>query len=350
MKNKLFPFISILVLLILFGTAATCNMCGFGLTTPTVATEKAVSETTDSQEDNTSAETAIVEETVAEDETVEETVAEETKETTDSKTTDSQKEAPTIKLEIYEGPTYSQTDNVCYYRIKATVTGDPVPTVTFSKDDSNGAFGSKKVQVNLTKSSPSYTLTAIAKNSAGEAKYSITLNWGCSQPKVEKTVQFMTSDYVSVGPYGYKGLQMLGIGDSPYNTDCRGRFAFDVSSLSGKEIIYAKVSLVKPQLSANPCNFKGDILIFYNDFLPDLSAQDYYSAAYAGPEVFAWDADPLEFSNDFLKDKVKERADSGIKLQFGIGYQNSNTGGVKDIFEGRAYYSTNINITVTYYE
>jgi len=347
MKRKYILVISILILAILFGTAATCNMCGLSIT-PTASTETLAGS-------ETSAETSP--ETIAEitkdttESSVSASATETSKETTSKETTSAtnQTEIPTIKLQIYEGPT-SATGDVCYYRVEATVTGKPAPNVTFSKDDSSGAFGPKKVQVNLTKSSPSYTLTATAKNSAGEAKDSITLNWGCSQPKVEKTVQFMTSDYVSVGPYGYIGLQMLGIGDSPFNTDCRGRFAFDVSSLSGKEIIYAKVSLVKPQLSANPCNFKGDILIFYNDFLPDLSAQDYYSVAYAGPEVFAWDADPLEFSNDFLKDKVKERADSGIKLQFGIGYQNSNTGGVKDIFEGRSYYNIDINITVTYYE
>jgi peptidoglycan/xylan/chitin deacetylase (PgdA/CDA1 family) len=39
MKNKLFPLISILVLAILFGIAATCNMCGLNPSTPTALTE-----------------------------------------------------------------------------------------------------------------------------------------------------------------------------------------------------------------------------------------------------------------------------------------------------------------------
>jgi len=86
---------------------------------------------------------------------------------------------PTIKLEVFEGPTYSAGDDICYYRIRATVTGDPEPTVSFSKDDSKGTWGSLKTQINLTRTAPNYTLTAIAKNSTGQAMDSITLTWGC---------------------------------------------------------------------------------------------------------------------------------------------------------------------------
>ncbi len=58
-------------------------------------------------------------------------------------------EAPTITLEVYEGATYSSADGVCYYRIKANVTGTPAPDIEFSKDDSNGAWGQDIVQINL---------------------------------------------------------------------------------------------------------------------------------------------------------------------------------------------------------
>ena len=88
---------------------------------------------------------------------------------------------PTITLEIFEGPTYSAGDDICYYRIKATVTGDPAPTVSFSKDDSGGVWGPLKTQINLKRNSPNYTLTAKATNSAGQAMNSITLSWGCGQ-------------------------------------------------------------------------------------------------------------------------------------------------------------------------
>jgi hypothetical protein len=87
--------------------------------------------------------------------------------------------APTINLEIYEGPTFSAGDDICYYRVKATVTGDPTPTVSFSKDDSGGVWGSLKTQINLKRNTPNYTLTAMATNSAGQAMNSITLTWGC---------------------------------------------------------------------------------------------------------------------------------------------------------------------------
>jgi hypothetical protein len=175
-KNKLL-LIPILILVILFGSAATCNMCGLG----SVSTA--------------SSETAATSETSAE--TSSETVAGVTKDTAESSVTDSatetseetaaateKTEVPTIKLEIYEGPTYAAPEDICYYRVKATVTGSPDPKVTFSKDDSAGAWGSKKVQINLTKSNPSYTLTAKAKNSAGESTASLTLNWGCNSNPV----------------------------------------------------------------------------------------------------------------------------------------------------------------------
>jgi hypothetical protein len=88
-------------------------------------------------------------------------------------------EAPTIKLKIISGPTYSESDGVCFYRVKADVTGNPYPTVTFSKDNSGGAWGSTTVQINL-KDGGSYTLTATATNSEGSATDSIHLPWGCA--------------------------------------------------------------------------------------------------------------------------------------------------------------------------
>jgi len=191
MKNKLFPLISILTLIMLLGTAATCNMCGVNLSTETTtsATEEIQTGSTTTQASETE---DIAKATLAED-----TSEEKTTDTSISSSTDTSKSssteaqvAPTIKLQIYEGPTYSQADDVCYYRIESIVTGSPAPTVTFSKDDSNGSFGSKKVQINLTKGSPDYTLTAKAKNSTGEATATLDLKWGCgpsnNPPKIDK--------------------------------------------------------------------------------------------------------------------------------------------------------------------
>jgi len=74
-------------------------------------------------------------------------------------------EAPTIELEIYDGPDYSESDNMCYYRIEATVTGIPDPEVEFSTDDNVSLLSSERVEVGVDKDD-SYTLTATATNSS----------------------------------------------------------------------------------------------------------------------------------------------------------------------------------------
>ncbi|MCG2788556.1 MAG: hypothetical protein L6405_01210 [Actinomycetia bacterium] len=119
-----------------------------------------------------------VSEEIIEDTSTDEEVSEETSEDT--------KEAPTINLKIVAGPTYSEADGVCYYRVKAYVTGDPYPGITFSKDSSGGAWGSATVQINL-KDGGSYTLKATATNSEGSATDSIYLSWGCAVQDTEDT-------------------------------------------------------------------------------------------------------------------------------------------------------------------
>jgi len=89
--------------------------------------------------------------------------------------------APTIKLTIYEGPLYSKSDDICYYRVEAEATGYPYPEIVFNKDDSLGSLGPGKVQINLTRESQSFTLGAVANNSEGKASDSIILNWNCNR-------------------------------------------------------------------------------------------------------------------------------------------------------------------------
>ena len=84
--------------------------------------------------------------------------------------------------------------------------------------------------------------------------------------------------------------------------------------------------------------------------MPGLTASDYTSAGYADPQSFAWNVKPLEFSTDFLRDKVKERADSGVELQFGIGYALPLVTNSNNLIEGRRYSSGDITLTVTYLE
>jgi hypothetical protein len=198
-RFKLYSIISVLIAVILFSTAALCNQCGIApaaLSGTSAAAESKTSEST-TAEDSGIAVTTVTDSaaTTSSGTTATATESEATAEVT-------VKEAPTIKLKIYEGPTFSAADKVCYYRVEAVVTGDPSPTIVFSKDDSNGAFGLKKVQINLTKITPSYTLTAKAKNSAGEASDSIALSWGCeplNNPPVIDTISIISNGTIVTG-------------------------------------------------------------------------------------------------------------------------------------------------------
>ena len=182
-KNKLYLILAIITSLTLFTTAAICNQCAVAsaeeeentIEESEVASEEAVEE--EGSKTLESDEEEAAEEESDEEEPAEEEVTEEEEEIENIET-----EAPTINLEVYEGPTYSSTDDVCYYRIKANVTGIPTPSVEFSKDDSNGAWGSKKVQINLNDPSDTYNLTATATNSEGSDTDSINLSWGCPEP------------------------------------------------------------------------------------------------------------------------------------------------------------------------
>ncbi|MCL4416110.1 MAG: L,D-transpeptidase [Actinobacteria bacterium] len=85
-------------------------------------------------------------------------------------------EKPSVKLSIIQGPEYAQDGKICYYRVKAEVTGNPAPRIIFSKDDSNGTWGSNVAQVNLTQNE-TYNLVSEVKNSEGSSTSSITLQW-----------------------------------------------------------------------------------------------------------------------------------------------------------------------------
>jgi len=89
--------------------------------------------------------------------------------------------APTINLSTIEGPLYSEGDDICYYRVIAEVTGDPLPDIEFNRDDSLGSLGKDRAQVNLTRESPSFILEAVAGNPGGKASDTITLNWNCNR-------------------------------------------------------------------------------------------------------------------------------------------------------------------------
>lgn len=107
-------------------------------------------------------------------------------------------EAPTIELIVKEGPTYSEGDGVCYYRVKAEVTGEPTPEIEWSKDDSSGYFGSHIAQINLNNSNETDTLIATATNSEGFATDKIELVWGCEDTNQIEKADNTNNNIVSI--------------------------------------------------------------------------------------------------------------------------------------------------------
>jgi len=185
MKRKLFPLIAILTLIVLFGTAAICNRCGNNLTTDTTTSDSIENEMVETSD-----------ETAAKEEAAVANIQEEDSDTTQSSQADSDNAAPTISLAISEGPTYSAADDVCWWRVKATVTGSPAPTIIWSQDVSNSSFGKNIAQVNLTRDNPDYTLTATATNSKGNATDGINLSWGCDGEEEDNHNPMITGDVI----------------------------------------------------------------------------------------------------------------------------------------------------------
>jgi len=97
------------------------------------------------------------------------------KEETETNAEDINKSLPTLKLVVYEGPVIVDSD-LCYYRIEVVVSGNPSPVIKFSKDDSNGAWGENKAQINL-KNGESYNLIVTAVNLVGKVSEHILLTW-----------------------------------------------------------------------------------------------------------------------------------------------------------------------------
>jgi hypothetical protein len=167
--------------------AAIADRCGCSMIPAQEKIDVGETEETYEQEPVEEEEEAPEEEEQAEEEAEEEEQAEEASQeegesAEESSQQQEQAEAPTVELVVYEGPIYSSSDNVCYFRIKANVTGTPSPDVEFSKDDSGGAWGELKCQINLNDPADTYTLEAIATNSEGSDSDTMDLTWGCDIP------------------------------------------------------------------------------------------------------------------------------------------------------------------------
>lgn len=340
-KSKLYIILSILTVIFLFGTAAICSQCSQNEEPP--------------EEEPPGTEPV---ETPPDEKPPEE------------KPPPVEVSVPTIKLSILEGyPKYLEESSTCYYRIEAEVTGSPTPDVVFSQDDSGGSWGDYIAQVNIASGDEVIILTATATNTEGSYDASIELSWECDEeppsggeppdddgdgvvfesPETELT--FTPSQLLNPSDIGYV-LKDLGfawselyVGDLTSDTDARGFFAFDLSSLAGKEITSATLILDRPddETRGNPI-FKGKILLYFNDYLP-LNRDDYEIHPYEGPITFENNEVPLEYSSEYLASIIQERANEGKKIQFALAYENSGSDddGEKD---GRYYGSDNIILAV----
>ena len=171
--------------------------------------------------------------------------------------TDVVKEAPTISVAVYEGPTLE--GSICYYRVEATVTGSPNPSVSWSKDDSLGSFGSKKAQVNINNPGDTYTLTATATNSEGSDTATIDLNWGCAAPAIETDVDIAVttskSGYIIVEHAAHSDPYFTYVGDYTNDRQVKAFLYFDISGISVLDDVTIKdvsVSMPVESIGSHP--------------------------------------------------------------------------------------------------
>jgi hypothetical protein len=166
---------------------------------------------------------------------------------------------------------------------------------------------------------------------------------------VEKTMVFNPSNIANIDSAGIIDNSSVTFGDSSSDNDVHGFFAFDVSPLSGKNLISASIKLVDSNTTAK-IDFKGNIQIWYVDFLAGgITGSDYNTnIPYSGPQSFKWNADPLQFSTDFLKNIISDRAGAQRKLELGVWFENSAIGGDNGAKEVRTYHNNDIILTVVY--
>jgi hypothetical protein len=255
-KNKLSIIFIILTIVCLFSLASIANGCGCSLipVQESKDTEEA-GEADVEKEEKTPEEEEPEEETPEEKTPPEDELPEEEPPEEEEPDEGEPAEAPTLTLEIIEGPTYSASDDVCYYRIKANVSGNPTPDIEFSKDDSNGAWGQFVAQVNLEDPSDTYNLTVTATNSEGTATDSMNIIWGCDIPNNPPEI----SEITFMGDH-YMGLEYT---FSAAVADPDGNSVSYSWSVSGGSLANPNTNPVKWTMPNTPGNY--DITVTVDD-------------------------------------------------------------------------------------
>jgi len=328
-NKKLNIFISILTAILFFSVAGLCGQCGLAQSTEEETTAE------EAEEDKDESSSKNTEEDKNGSETTEEVSGE--------------KKAPTIELEIYMGQVYSATDGVCFYRIEAKVTGNPKPTVEFSRDDSNHAWGDYKVQINLDDPGDTYTLEATAENSEGSDFDSLELTWGCEEEggppdeggEEEPAEPSTFSKNASVDLSGYitqffpvsTGDDEVFVGDNNADGLTKGYLSFDISDLSSLDnidITDAEVRITDVEHGGEPwsASDKMDILVFY--YGDELTNPEDFAVGGVVVKTFniSDSLDNLTFSTDELISEVQKAVDDDkdkFQLKFSL-HNKSNNG------------------------
>jgi len=379
-KKKLYLFLALITAILIFTTSALCNQCNKAQPEEAEVEEEPAAE-------EIAGEDAVEEETTEE---LEKDVAEAEEDITaeEEVSTDEKKElpeeieeeavAPTITLVRYEGPIYSSGDGVCYYRIEAIITGNPTPTVDFSKDDSSGAWGPTKCQVNLNDPAETYTLVAKATNSEGYATDSIILTWGCSEGLEEEEAgdgegevfegtdisiitpeMFLTLDRLELQPshIGYivhpSGIntETAILGDSISNETVVGYFGFgDLSGFSGRVVSSVSLTLNTYKYWGDvPVEIFGNIKgVMVNSPIFPLDPLDLYGDTSISM-FFDHFQEPIIWTGTNLKNEIQARINDGQPIEFKFYYTSptDNTDGDNQI-DGREYRKQDVRLIIEF--
>jgi len=341
-KRKFYLILAIITIISLFSFAAICTQCGAD-TEDKVGTEDEIP--AESKDDEIPVEED--EEATDEDSTESEDIEDEadSQEDADSEedSDSDDAEAPTISLEVYEGP--FPAESLCVYRIQANVTGSPSPSITWSKDDSGGSWGTKKAQVNLNNPSDSYTLTATATNSEGSATDSIDISWGCEEAEPEPEPEpeaepegGETSIFATPEISGYMletevfNSDRALMGDAAIDVQIKGYLSFDISGLHGKTVQDAEINFTSIRGWGNPESFASSIVVKIFNYIR-LDASDF---AVGGLHLATMPISAASYtiSGNTLKNELQAVLDNGVRdyFQLKLGLNaTTNNDGISDV-------------------
>jgi hypothetical protein len=327
-KNKLFIILVILIAALVFATAQICNQCG---TTSTQDTKTDIEDDTDT--DNTSSGTT----------------AGETSAGTTATTITGEPQAPEIvELDVFMGPEYHEESGFCFYRVRVEATGNPVPDIVFSKDDSDNAWGDNICQINIEDPSDTYTLTVTATNSEGEDEATLDFAWGCNgaesepEPVVAEEEITIDADTTKCGfisdatgaPFPYVYMEpIIAVGDNNINNVEKAYMTFSLShfdDLGDITITDAEIRIPEVDSQNEPWNAGSELHILVKDYGETLDYPEDFERGGEIIKVFETSdtLDNLSFSTEELKNELQSAISAGkelFQLKFSLNNKSDNS-------------------------